>query len=185
MKPRHLLTAIVLLGTLTAARGDDLPPELAWVPPSCTGFIHVRVADLLNSLAGKCVLKSAGAINPQALDQLEHGLGTPLARIDRITILLPELDPNARQPGFVVRVTTTRAYDRRDVMSALKVKANDPRRGAGDLYALSGQGMLHFDDDKNYTLLPNDEGAVSLLGRMLSQRATGRQTAALKAAAGA
>ena len=133
MFTRYLLTPILLLATAAAARADDVPSELAWVPPNCAGVIHVRVADLWNSPVGKSVLKAAGAIDAKALDQIEHTLGSPLGHIDRITVVLPEFDAEARQPGFVVRVTTTRTYDRRDVMSALKVRANDPndRRTTG------------------------------------------------------
>src|SRR5712692_7657550 len=118
MKTRFMLSSVLLVGALTVTRADDVPPELAWVPTNCSGFIHVRFHDLWSGPAGKSVLNAASAIEPKMLDQIEQTLGVPLARIDRITILLPEFDPNAKQPGFVVRVTTTRPYDRRDVMSA-------------------------------------------------------------------
>src|SRR5262249_27247844 len=115
-----------------------------------------------------------------------QALGVRASMIDGITIVLPEIDPEARQPAFVVRVTTTRAYNRADVAAALKARGREPdvRRPLGNLVPLQGRGMVHFDDDKSFTLLPNDEGAIALLGRMLSRRQSGKLAESLTSAGG-
>ena len=68
-----------------------------------------------------------------------------MSRIDSITVLLPEFEPRSREPGFVVRITTTRPYDRRDILSAMKIRTderNGKPRQLGNLYGIDASREL-------------------------------------------
>jgi prepilin-type processing-associated H-X9-DG protein len=182
-----LVTACALAGT-TAAEEPKPAADLSWVPPDCAGFVHIRFHDLWESPVGKNMVKIATSLDPKLLDAAEHEIGIPLSRIDRITVLLPDIQDDSRHSGVAIRLTTTRPYNRRDVLDALKIQPGDggPDRGSprGDLYMLRDRGMLHLSDANSITILPAEHGAMALLARFLSGHKSGRLSPALEAAAG-
>ena len=192
MSKRPWAGAAFALGLLLAAsvRADEpagtAPAELDWIPPTCAGFLHVRVHDLLSGPVGKTLVKAVSAGDPKAIDVFERELGIPLMRIDRVTVLLPMIDERAHEPGIVVRVTTTRPYDRRDVLAALKVRddADRPAKSSSDFHMLPGKGALHFSDERTITLMSGEAGGLALLARYLGPKKPGPLSAALQTAAG-
>ncbi|MFL5340427.1 MAG: DUF1559 domain-containing protein [Gemmataceae bacterium] len=184
-----ILTLPLLLAVGARAEQPTLPPELAWVPQNSMAFVHIRFAELWNSPVGRDAAKIIQSVDPKALDEAEKQLGFPLSRLDRITVLLPDLIQPGREPGFVIRLTTTKPYNRQDVMAAAfrsHRPGNEPPNPpvAGEFLHTEGGVMVHLTDDRNITYVLSKEGALGLLGKFLGGTKAGPLAGALMLAAG-
>src|SRR5262249_59387850 len=121
-----------------------LPKELAWVPPDSAGFAHVRFAEIWNSALGKNFAKLLNTLDPKTLLQLEQEVGLPLSRIDRVTVVIGAFSERNPFDACAIRITTTRPYDRGDVIATLTHHLDQHRRIANcDLIPLHHPAIQH------------------------------------------
>src|SRR5262245_38174361 len=173
------LTA-ALAPPLMADDAKPLPKELAWVPADSAGFAHVRFAELWNSTLGKNFAKLVNTLDPKALLQIEQQVGLPLSRIDRVTVVIGAFSERDPFDACAIQITTTRPYDRGDVLATLSENLDQTQQSASrDLVRLAHHGVLHFSDDRTITFVPRTEGVYALLGGLLSKSKTGGLTPAL------
>ncbi|MFL5340428.1 MAG: hypothetical protein ACJ8F7_09775, partial [Gemmataceae bacterium] len=190
MRLIRMIAALASVAALAMAiRADEpkaaVPPELEWLPPNSAGFVHVRIHDLLSSPAGRKLIETAKAADPKAIDSVELGLGVPLSRIESVTLLVPTINARASEPAIVIRINTTKPYDRRDVRAALRARPIGEGLGDdSDLLKLEGRGVAHFSGERSLTLIPDEAGADGLLSQFLSHKPAGPLTAALQQAGG-
>jgi prepilin-type processing-associated H-X9-DG protein len=158
-----------------AAQQDQKQPqpssEVSWVPASCTGFVHVRFAELWDGPLGRNARKILATTEPKVFEEIEKSLGVSLSQIDTITIVLPEF-VNDNMNNLVVRITTTEPYDAQRLMNALSERGPDEQpanRGkVSGLVKLRGHGAVHFSGPRTLTFFSSEESAFGLLARMLS-----------------
>ena len=148
---RLRLAAPLLAGVLAAAwlngpplRAADraLPSDLALAARGGTGFVSVRVADLIDSAAGKEFLQQLnkdmeGGGGPFA--ELRKRLVVPPADIERVTFLV--------EPTVAI-VRTVKPYDRDKLLDALGGDAQVKRVNGKTLYLTAdGRGLMPVDDN--------------------------------------
>jgi hypothetical protein len=125
-----------------------LPADLSQVPPDALAFLHVRLADLLQSEAGQSFRKHL-AKEIAAVDQeCTKRLGVPLDTIDRATVVV--LSPKMQYP--LVLVTTTKPYDRQAILNAA-LPGHQEHQVKGKTYCTSkqaGRNALLFINDRLY-----------------------------------
>src|SRR5579864_614704 len=183
-------TLVVALGFVASASADEpksqsVPPDLAWVPANCTGFVHIRFAELWYGPLGRNARKILAGQEPQALEQIEKSLGISLSQIDTITIVLPEFkDDNAH--NMVVRVTTTEPYDAQRLLESLGALGDNgqplqPKMSR--MYKLRDRGAIHLTGPRMLTFFESEDSAIDLLSRMLSKPADDGISPALRQAA--
>ncbi|HLW67315.1 MAG TPA: DUF1559 domain-containing protein [Gemmataceae bacterium] len=183
-------TLVVALGFVASASADEpksqsVPPDLAWVPANCTGFVHIRFAELWDGPLGRNARKILAAQEPQAFEQIEKSLGISLSQIDTITIVLPEFkDDNAH--NMVVRVTTTEPYDAQRLLESLGALGDNgqplqPKMSR--MYKLRDRGAIHLTGPRMLTFFESEDSAIDLLSRMLSKPADDGISPALRQAA--
>jgi Protein of unknown function (DUF1559) len=182
--------ALLLLALPGSALAEDkpaaLPPELSWIPPNCTAFVHVRFAELWDSPTGKILRDVIAKSDPKAMAEIEKSIGVRLSQIDRITLLVPDFVDGGPERAVVLRVTTTEPYDSKRVITSLPIEQREneellagPSRKS---YRLHG-GLVHLTDAKNLTLVFSEQAAVGLLGKLLERETTGGLSPALSVAA--
>ncbi|HEV3144747.1 MAG TPA: DUF1559 domain-containing protein, partial [Gemmataceae bacterium] len=188
---RWLGASILVLGLFTGhvdadePKGQQVPSELAWVPSNCTGFVHIRFAELWDGPLGRNARKILATSEPQAFEQIEKSLGLSLSQIDQVTIVLPEFT-NENLRNMVVRITTTEPYDAQRLISSL---GGSPENGqpqqakVSGMYKLRNGGAIHLTGPKALTLFESEESAIGLLSRVLSAPAGEGISPALRQAA--
>src|SRR6266568_128089 len=186
MKPR-LVAAILPLLLFSAARAEDpkpLPPELRWIPADSAGFVHVRFAELYDSPAGKAVATFIAGSDSRMMTNWERQFGVPMAQIDRLTLLFPDVEADSEGlGGVVVRLTTREPYDRAKLVAAMGLQDRPDRPkalgGAKTLFRLRWENEhIHLTDARTITLFFGN-GAAGLLGRMLEGETSGWLSPAL------
>jgi hypothetical protein len=112
------------------------------VPHDAQAFATVRVADLLETPFGKKTLDSLGAKAGAVLGDVEHETGLTPRDIDRLTLLVLNLDAKV----YAAIVQTRKPYDRAKV---LKPERN-PREAeyAGRKYYQLGGDAIYFHTDR-------------------------------------
>ena len=123
-----LAVAAQLNGPPLRAADKALPSDLALAPRDGAGFISIRVADLVDSAAGKEILAQLHKDKEgtgDLLTDLREELVAPPADIERLTLILD---------AQVMIVRTVKPYDRDKLLDCAG------RRGAGQ--ALQGQDAL-------------------------------------------
>jgi prepilin-type processing-associated H-X9-DG protein len=189
---RWLGASIVILGLISSAASADepksqqVPSELAWVPSNCTGFVHIRFAELWDGPLGRNARKILATSEPQAFENIEKSLGISLSQIDQVTIVLPEFAPGMANPPFVARITTTEAFDPQRLVSSLGASPEDggPQQAKiSGMYKLRNGGAIHLTGPRALTFFESEQSAISLLSRMLSAPAGEGISPALRQAA--
>ena len=113
---RFCLTMVCLVGlvpgTLTAGQ-KVLPPDLAFVPPDCLGFAHIRLVDIWKSDQltewRETVLKAG----KDALNAFDAQYFPPPSSLERLTIMVNISSERFRQePEPIFILATSRAIDR-------------------------------------------------------------------------
>src|SRR5262245_13708538 len=171
--------------TLAEDKAAALPPELNWIPPNCTAFVHVRFAELWDSPAGKIVRDVISKAEPKAIAEIEKSIGVRLSQIDRITLLVPEVADGRPERAAVIRITTTEPYDAKRVLASLPIERRENDEAAAPsqkAFRMHG-GLVHLTDSKNVTFVFSEQAAVGLLGKLLEREATGGLSPALSLAA--
>jgi len=176
-----LVMALIALGASSAplvadgpgdAAEQALPKDLEHVAADAAGFIALRPAELWTSPVVKAwrarLAKEdpefAGELDSDFLKDIQLFLGVPLAKVERLTVVLPRSQtwPLLSWP---MAVRTTEPYDRDKVLATLD--GGDRRRGRGVL--------LRFLDDRSYALaMPQQQAAGTVLSK--------REEAALRTA---
>jgi len=93
--------------------------SLRWIPADSVAFVHVRFAELWDSPRAKAVATFIAGSEPRMMKTFEREFGVPLAQIDRLTLLLPDVEADLREPGVVIRITTRQPYDRAKLVAAM------------------------------------------------------------------
>ena len=181
-----LWACALAVGLAPPLRADEPKPqakELAWVPSDSVGFVHVRFAELWNSPVGKNVEKLLNALDPNTLLHFEQEFGLSSARIDHVTFAFSSLGERNLFSTAALRITTTKPFDRRDVLAgrAFGVPKSPPTDR--DTIPLGSSGVLHFTDQRTLTFVPEKDGVIALLGGLLSQSKSGALRPALELAA--
>jgi prepilin-type processing-associated H-X9-DG protein len=166
-------------------KSQAVPADLAWVPSNCTGFVHIRFAELWDGPLGRNARKILATQEPQAFEQVEKSLGLSLSQIDTVTIVLPEFT-NENMHNMVFRVTTTEPYDAQRLLLSLGAKRDDdqplPAKSSG-MYKLRDHGAIHLTGPRTLTFFESEESAIDLLSRMLSKPSDDGISPALRQAA--
>ena len=149
MRRLLLLSALALAaGRGGAAEGPGLPvvlpPDLALVPPSAVGFVHVKVGDLWKSPAAagyRALLEKAG---PAALAKFDAQFAPRPSTLDRVTVVL--LDSGLTKPddGVVILLQFSAPFDPAVVVAA----------------ALAGAGAKDIGGKKVYVTKDGDTGVL-------------------------
>jgi prepilin-type processing-associated H-X9-DG protein len=185
------LSALVLaVGLINRSAADEpkpqaVPADLAWVPTNCTGFVHIRFAELWDGPVGRNARKILAAQEPQAFEQIEKSLGISLSQIDTVTIVLPEFT-GENMRNMVFRVTTTEPYDAQRLLASLGAQGNDGQplqSKSSGMYKLRDHGAVHLTGPKSLTFFESEESAIDLLSRVLSKPADDGISPALRQAA--
>lgn len=169
-------------GSAVAADPDPIPPDLALVPPSAAGFVHVRAADVWKSplMDGyRAMLAKAG---PKAFAQLDAQFAPKPSTLDRVTVALVGGDA---PPGdqVVIILYFTEAFDPTAVRKSA-VPGGKERKLAGGktMYVTSaGDTGLYVATDR--VLVVGEAAAVE---RLVTAPAAGKHPLgdALRQAAG-
>jgi hypothetical protein len=82
--------ALLLTARPGMAQQSNLPDGLRHVPPDAIGFLHVRAGEFLRNDLGKQLMKELQQDREasRALQKLENDLGTQVADIDSVTLIL-------------------------------------------------------------------------------------------------
>src|SRR5262249_48026298 len=115
------MVLVLLPGIIRADPQPTLPQEVAWIPPNCSGFIHVRFAELWKSPVGKLIRDAAAKSNSKVLTNIEASFGILLSQIDRVTVVVSDALDDEVQKSLVLRITTVDAYDWKQVLEAIGV----------------------------------------------------------------
>ncbi len=189
MRSCSFAVAALLLALPGSMLADEkpvaLPPELSWIPPNCTAFVHIRFAELWDSPAGKIIRDVIAKSDPKVMAEVEKSIGVRLSQIDCVTLLVPEVVDGGPDRAIVLRVSTTEPYDSKRVIASLPIdqRENDELAGPSrKSYRLHG-GLVHLTDAKNLTFVFSEQAAVGLLGKLLERETTGGLSPALNVAA--
>lgn len=188
-----VLALVVLLGFVAVSSDQpnlvaqapakvELPPDLALVPPDAVFFVHMRVAELWNSEAGKKLRAQMPKEAQEAQREFEKGAGLALADLDRITVLLVEPPPRGDEPLLIASTTTPIERDK-----LLRVILREPqeRQHAGKTYYHSKESKanaLHFVSDRLF-VSGHARALESFLERPVRPGTKGPLSAALELAA--
>jgi hypothetical protein len=115
MKRFTILACAILFAILSPLSADEpsaLPADLAAVPPSAIGFVHVRVSDLWKSELMKDLRANFLQAGPKALQAFEDRFYPPPSTIDRVTLLMLTPPSPAAAPPFVAIVAFSKPFDR-------------------------------------------------------------------------
>jgi hypothetical protein len=152
---------------------ETLPDDLRLVPGDTSTFVSVRLAELMNTEAGKKLMPGLRKTYASNVDVLAKTLGVSLAGIERLTIFVSTL----MEPVLIVR--TAGAYDRERVLGPKATKSEV----AGHAFYVRTDGAMAYLADKNTFVLGSPEGVVELV-KAGAKKAPGPLTEALKRAAG-
>jgi hypothetical protein len=170
------------------AKAPPLPADLDFVPRKVFYFTSVRPADLSKTVIDAELLKKLqknpifAAAGNQGLDELERKFGIALADIERVTMVVDELDifGGGGKVNGVVVVAASKAFDRKKVLENLPGKAKEEKED-GKVYHVSGDAAVYFIDDKN--LCAGDPATVrKWIGMSRDDRTTGPLQGALRLA---
>jgi hypothetical protein len=171
-----IVGAILLLGGGTWGAlyffggGGGGGAELDLVPGNAQVFVHVRVADLLNTEMGKKVLADVKALPNSPLAMMTQATGLEVGDIDRFTFVGNDMD---KKDGFGV-VAFTKPIDKQKLYSAAPEKTQATHEGKTyDLLGPKGDTIaVYWLDDK--TAVAGKEDAVKkCLATMGGKRPTG------------
>src|SRR5262245_30614272 len=133
-------------GQANTPAASALPPDLALVPPDAFGFVHVRVADLFNSVVGQKVRQQMAKELAPVNQECKKRLGVTPEEIDRLTLMMRS--PKEEYP--LVAVATVKPYDRQALL-AVALPEHEEHKQKGKTYYTSkkaGRAALHFIDDR-------------------------------------
>ncbi|HLW67317.1 MAG TPA: DUF1559 domain-containing protein [Gemmataceae bacterium] len=170
MKRLAILAIVGLAVPLSSARAEDLPPDLAAVPGGAIGFLHVHAADLWKNEALKdlrMVLEKAG---PKYLAAFDQRFVPAPSTIDRVTIVMlnPE-NSGRREPPFVGIITTTKAFDAKEMIKSGLPKAVEATAGNLKYYHDEESRIaIHIINDKTFAVSMREE-----MDEFLSQQGKG------------
>ena len=111
------LLCIPLFLPASARAGDkSLPPDLAFVPPNCAGFIHFRVQDIWKSEHAKEWRDTVMKAGDEALKTLDLKFFPNLSSVERATIMFT-MPPDQRfqrfdQPDVILILACSKPIDR-------------------------------------------------------------------------
>jgi hypothetical protein len=165
---------------------EALAPALALVPSVAAGFMHIRVADLLQSAALaelRGILAKAG---PQAWQLFEQKYVPAPSQIESVTVIYLTAD-SMDEPIFngppdrvspIVIVTASKPFDRAKLTAAIGPDAK-PARHEGQRYfrVASSRSAFQFVDDRTFVA-----ASVKGLRRWLERPARAGQGGALQEA---
>ncbi len=154
------------------------PPEFALVPADGLGFIHIKVADLWTSAAGKKLQKHKDAA--EVIARIEKTLGAPIAEVERVTIVARTTDE-----GLLTLVALGKPAAKEKILAVLVPQAESQKVGEKVLYTSKQPGTpaVHFIDDRLYAI--GGSGAVrSFVERRGAAKTEGPLAPALAQAAG-
>jgi hypothetical protein len=156
MRHRFLLASLILFAS-ALARADDqavLPADLAAVPGSAIGFVHVRVADIWKGDMLKEVRNIVQKAGPSALKALDDRFFLAPSALDRVTAIL--LNPQGSpEPPVVIVIATSQAFDRAKVVKGVLPEAVEVKEGDKVYHADEKSGLaVHVIDDKTLVVSP-------------------------------
>jgi prepilin-type processing-associated H-X9-DG protein len=157
---------------------DAAPTDLERVPRDAVFFATVRVADLWNSDAAKELRQMLTKEHPDVLQEIDQFLGVRPADIERLTVLIPDLEP--RSHPFLVFLATTKPYDRSQVLKAAAPGAQEEKHKDHTLHYVEAHKAFCFLDNRTLVM-----GELESLRAFLDEPAAkkdGPLSAALQAA---
>ena len=125
---RCLLLACVVLAAGRASAAD-LPPDLALVPPSAVGFVHVRVADVWRSPLAAAYRKLLDKAGAAVLAKFDTQFAPRPSTLDRVTLVFLPPAVTHVDAGTAVIIRFTDAFDKAAVEKS--AFAGWDRRNAG------------------------------------------------------
>jgi prepilin-type processing-associated H-X9-DG protein len=142
------------LALLLAAplRAQELPPDLAAVPGSALGFVHVRIAELWKGEALKDIRAIFAKAGPKYLEMLDQRFVPAPSTVDGLTIILTLDQPNS-EPSALAVLTTTEPFDREKLLKNSLTAAKEQNAGDVTYYVderlnvavhVAGERMLIF-----------------------------------------
>jgi prepilin-type processing-associated H-X9-DG protein len=180
---RHLVFAAgltLLLATLPS-RAQELPPDLAAVPGSAVGFVHVRIAEVWKGDALKDIRAILAKAGPKYLDMLDQRFVPAPSTVDRVTLIVT-LDQAKGEPSVVAVVTTSQPFDREKLLKNSLPSAKEQKAGETTYY-VDGRLNVAVQVPSDRMLVFGPEAVLkSYLTR--SEKGHGVFAAALKEAAG-
>jgi prepilin-type processing-associated H-X9-DG protein len=146
------LSLVAVLLTATFGRSQDLPADLAAVPGSAVGFVHVRVAELWKGEALKDVRALVAKAGPKYLEMLDQRFVPAPSSVERVTLIV-SLDQQKSEPGVIVVLTTSAPFDRDKLVKNSLTAAKEHKAGDVTYYVderlnvavhVAGERMLVF-----------------------------------------
>ncbi len=178
--PRFVPLAVLLLA-LPAAAADKLPPDLALVPGSAIGLVHVKAADVWKSdvfADARAVFERAG---PKALAALDKQFVPAPTSVERFTLVMLPGDKE-KPPAFIAVLHFGKAFDAKEVRTANLPKAEEKKANGKVYYADSTSGLaVHFAGEQ--TLAVSDSAGMATFLEAAG-KAEGPLAAAVRQAAG-
>src|ERR1700677_499973 len=148
------LLCIPLFLPASARAGDkSLPPDLAFVPPNCAGFIHFRVQDIWKSEHAKEWRDTVMKAGDEALKTLDLKFFPNLSSVERATIMFT-MPPDQRfqrfdQPDVILILACSKPIDRQAFLKQSLPAAKEVVEKGKKLYVDGSRNReIHFIDDK-------------------------------------
>jgi Protein of unknown function (DUF1559) len=161
---KRFLTIVVLFLAASSAfaQPTKLPPDLALVPESGIGIIHVKVADLWGHESLKDIrdiLKKAGDKAIASLDERFAGLSSP-SNIERVTIWIgPTRSKSTIDSDYLFIIRVAQPMDAPKLRKLLVPDAKEVKGKRFPWYVDVFGASLLIADDRTFVLGPKDEVA--------------------------
>src|SRR5688572_29012461 len=162
------MTALSVLAIAGPSQSQELPPDLAAVPGSALGFVHVRIAEVWKGEALKDLRAILAKAGPKYIEMLDQRFVPAPSSIDRVTVVIMLDKPDA-EPLPLAILTTTQPFDRDKLLKESLTKAKERKAGDQVYYLdeslnvavhLAGERMLIFapEDALKAYLTRSDRG---------------------------
>jgi len=161
-------------------RAQELPPDLAAVPGSAVGFVHVRVAELWKGDALKDVRRIVAKAGPEYLRMLDQRFVPSPSSIERVTIILMK---GEHGPNPLIAIATKEPMDREKLMKESLKGSQERRVGEASYHVDVKNDVAVFLAGERLLIAGGEVDLKSYLTRR--EKAQGPLADALKVAAGA
>jgi len=132
-----LCTLAFLPGSLSAGE-KALPPDLAFVPPNCAGFIHFRMQDIWKSEHLKEWRETLLKAGDDTLSTLNMKFFPSLSSVERVTIMFTASDQRfgfgTPEPTFII--ACSKAIDRKAFLKTAASAAKEVKQKKRGLHLL-------------------------------------------------
>jgi hypothetical protein len=155
---KFCLPALCMLALVPGSvrAGGKLPPDLAFVPPDCLGFVHVRLQDVWKTEHVKEWRETVKSAGNEALAAFDQRFFPRPSSVERVTLMF-----NMRQEGFgdpepIIIIATSKTIDRAAFMKQTvpNAKEHTMKNGKKVLVDDKKRMEIYFVDDKTLAVGP-------------------------------